>query len=219
MKIHRAGIIPILTLLTGVGGILLLLNLLFPLQTPVHYFLYLAGFIFMIFVLRFFRFPARRAPEDPRHVYSGADGRVVAIEKVFVEEYFGEERLQISVFMSITNVHINWYPVGGEVVYRKHHQGRHLVAFNPKSSMLNEHTTLVLRDAAGHEVMLRQIAGAVARRILCRAEEGRVVKQGDVLGMIRFGSRVDLLLPADAEVKVSLGQQVRACHTVMAALG
>jgi phosphatidylserine decarboxylase len=219
MKIHPAGIIPILILLFGVCGILLLLNLLFPVQTPVHLLLYLAAIIFMAFVLRFFRFPDRQAIEKTGHVYSGADGKVVAIEKVFVEEYFGRECLQLSVFMSVTNVHVNWYPVGGKVVYRKHHQGKHLVAFNPKSSMLNEHTTLVLRDTEGREIMLRQIAGAVARRILCRAEEGKMVRQGEVLGMIRFGSRVDLLLPPDADVKVSLGQQVRACQTIMAVLG
>jgi len=219
MKIHVAGIIPILTLLAGVLIILFLLNWFFPQQTFVHYLLYTAGIIFMFFVIRFFRFPQRNPEHIENAVLSGADGKVVAIEKVHVDEYFDAECIQISVFMSITNVHINWSPCGGKISYKKHHPGKHLVAFNPKSSLVNEHTTMVIRDEKGREVMMRQIAGAVARRIIHKFDEGRVLDRGEMIGMIKFGSRIDLLLPPDADVQVKIGDKVRGSQTLMALLG
>ena len=218
MKIHTAGIIPILILLAGVLIIMFLLNRVFPEQTAVHYILYAVGLIFIFFVVRFFRFPDRKLIRDSDAVYSGADGKVVAIEKVHVDEYFNDERIQISVFMSIFNVHINWSPFGGKLVYRKHHHGKHLVAFSPKSSLINEHTSLVIQDEKGREVMMRQIAGAVARRIICKPEEGQDTGQGEMIGMIKFGSRIDLLLPVDAEVKVKLGDKTKGAQTLMATL-
>jgi phosphatidylserine decarboxylase len=172
----------------------------------------------MFFVIRFFRFPQRSSKQDEDAVYSGADGKVVAIEKVFADEYFKSERIQISVFMSVTDVHINWIPIGGEVIYTKHHPGKHLVAFNPKSSLINEHTSIVVKDKKGREVMMRQIAGAVARRIICKAVTGQKVIQGEMIGMIRFGSRIDLLLPVDTEVKVKIGDKTRGTQTLMARL-
>lgn len=218
MKIHKAGIIPILLLLSGVVIILIALNLILPGQTIVHYFLYVIAAIFMFMVVRFFRFPARSSEKLPNAVYSGADGKVVAIEKVHVDEYFDKEMIQVSVFMSVLNVHINWSPIGGTVVYRKHHQGKHMVAFNPKSSLINEHTSIVFRDEKGREVMMRQIAGALARRIVCYPEEGSQYGQGEHIGLIKFGSRVDLLLPPDADVKVKIGDITKGTQTLIASL-
>jgi phosphatidylserine decarboxylase len=120
--------------------------------------------------------------------------------------------------MSVTNVHINWIPVGGKVSYVKHHPGRHLVAFNPKSSLINEHTSIVVKDKKGREVMMRQIAGAVARRIICKPKKGQELKQGEMIGMIKFGSRIDLLLPPEAELKVKIGDKTRGARTLMARL-
>ncbi|MEN8225337.1 MAG: phosphatidylserine decarboxylase family protein [Bacteroidota bacterium] len=218
MKIHKAGIIPILILLIAVLLILSVVNILLPEQSFLHYTLYLTGFIFMFFVIRFFRFPDRKLEIDQNAVYSGADGKVVAIEKVVENEYFKDERIQVSVFMSVLNVHVNWSPVGGKVVYKKHHHGKHIVAFNPKSSLINEHTSIVFKDSKGRELMMRQIAGALARRIVCEPEEGSLIAQGEAMGMIKFGSRVDLILPADAEVKVKLGDRTAGKQTLIAEL-
>jgi len=218
MKIHIAGIVPILVLFTGVVLVLWSLNYFFPEQTFIHYILYTAGLIFIFLVVRFFRFPQRKSDSVADAVYSGADGKVVAIEKVHVEEYFNSERIQISVFMSVMNVHINWSPFAGRIVYRRHHPGKHMVAFNPKSSLINEHTSFVVQDEDGREVMMRQIAGAVARRIICTPREGQDIGQGEVIGMIKFGSRVDLLLPADAEVMVNIGDITKGTQTLMARL-
>lgn len=218
MKIHKAGIIPILLVLAGVMTILITLNLFLPVQTALHYILYFIAALFMFMVVRFFRFPERSAAKLPDAVYSGADGKVVAIEKVHVEEYFGKEMIQVSVFMSVLNVHINWSPIGGTVVYRKHHQGKHMVAFNPKSSLINEHTSVVFRDANNREVMMRQIAGALARRIVCYPREESQYGQGEHIGLIKFGSRVDLLLPTDADVKVKIGDITKGTQTLIASL-
>ncbi len=218
MKIHTAGIGPILILLSGVLLILFIFNWIFPVQGVVHYVLYVLGFVFMFLVVRFFRFPSRTSPLDKDAVYSVADGKVVAIEKVHVDEYFNDERIQVSVFMSVLNVHVNWSPFEGEVKYREHHQGKHMVAFNPKSSLVNEHSTLVVRDSKGREVMFRQIAGAVARRIICKPKKGGSLKLGEVMGMIKFGSRIDLLLPLDADVKVNRGDKTIGSQTLIARL-
>lgn len=218
MKIHTAGIIPIIVLLSGVLIIILVLNLLLPQQTVVHYLLYFIGLIFMFLVVRFFRFPGRRSVIDQDAVYSGADGKIVAIEKVHVDEYFNDERIQVSVFMSVLNVHVNWSPIGGKLVYKKHHHGRHIVAFNPKSSLINEHTSIVFRDIKGREIMMRQIAGALARRIVFYPEKGNLIGQGEAVGMIKFGSRVDLLFPLDADVKVKIGDLTIGTQTLIAKL-
>lgn len=218
MRIHLAGILPITVLLCGVLIILFLLNWVFPQQTFIHYILYASGLIFMFFVVRFFRLPFRTCPKDPDTVYSGADGKVVAIEKVHVNEYFNEMRWQVSVFMSIYNVHINWSPIGGDILYKNHHPGKHMVAFNPKSSLVNEHTSMVVMDQKGRKVMMRQIAGAVARRIIHKFEKGKELLPGEMIGMIKFGSRIDLILPADAEIKVKIGDRVRGTQTPVAYL-
>lgn len=218
MKLHIAGIGPISILGAGVFIILYVLNRYFPEQTFIHYILYAAALVFMFLVVRFFRFPKRQASQDENTVYSGADGKVVAIENVHVDEHFNSERIQVSVFMSVFNVHINWSPIAGKMIYRRHHPGKHLVAFNPKSSLINEHTSMVIKDEQGREVMMRQIAGAVARRIILKPKEGHEVGKGEMIGMIKFGSRIDLILPPDAEVMVKMGERTKGAQTLIARL-
>ncbi|MDE7149229.1 MAG: phosphatidylserine decarboxylase family protein [Bacteroidales bacterium] len=170
-------------------------------------------------IVCFFRMPKR---EYPSHTDSGvvspADGVVVDIAKVKDPEYFDDERIRISVFMSPANVHVNRYPIGGEIVYRKYHPGRYLVAWHPKSSTLNERNTVVLRTACGAEILVRQIAGAVARRIVSYAEVGERVLRGQELGFIKFGSRVDIFLPLTAEIKVEMEERVRSGISLLAEL-
>ncbi len=163
----------------------------------------------------FFRVPFREVTRDGSSVLSPADGRVVVIEEVHEPEYFNAPRRQVSIFMSPLNVHVNWYPIGGEVLYARHHPGRYLVAWHPKSSMENERSTLVVRGAR-FDVLVRQIAGAVARRIRTYGRPGEDAIQGAEMGFIKFGSRLDVLLPLDAEVTVRLGQRVQGITTVIA---
>jgi phosphatidylserine decarboxylase len=176
---------------------------------------FMASLLLLIFILRFFRDPKRKAPEEG-FVYAPADGKVVVTEKTTETEYFKDERIQVSIFMSVWNVHINWYPVPGQVSYYKYHPGKYLIARHPKSSVLNERNTSVIRTGSGLEVLTRQIAGIVARRIISYAEPGEKVKLGDEMGFIRFGSRVDIFLPPDAEILVKPGQKVRGLKTPVA---
>ena len=151
-------------------------------------------------------------------VLSPADGIVAANEEVLEDEYFHEKRRQLSIFMSIYDVHINFFPFDGEVTYYKYHPGKFLLAFNPKSSTDNEHNTIILKDTKGREILVRQIAGFVARRIVCALEPGDQAVVGEELGMIRFGSRVDVFLPLDAEIKVKIGDKTTGKETVLATL-
>lgn len=176
-----------------------------------------ALFIFYLCIVSFFREPRRPHLLDSDLVYAPADGRVVVVEPVREKEYFGDERIQVSVFMSVTNVHVNWYPVGGEVVYTKYHPGKFLVAWHPKSSEENERMTTVV-DTGSHRILFRQIAGMVARRIVTYAKIGRHMEQNTKLGFIKFGSRVDIFLPPDSEVLVSIGQLVTGSQTPIARL-
>lgn len=163
------------------------------------------GVIYMLTV-NFFRSPHRIFEGDPKNaVVASADGKVVALEEVFEDEYLKCRCIQLSVFMSIFNVHANWFPVDGEVVYTKHHSGRFMGAYLPKSSTENERSTVVIRTPSGHDVLVRQIAGAVARRIVTYAEPGTEACIEDHLGFIKFGSRVDIFLPLDTEIFVKLG--------------
>ncbi len=173
--------------------------------------------LFLLF-LQFFRNPKRQIPQqDDNLVYVPADGRVVVIEEAEETEYFNDKRIQISIFMSPLNVHVNRTPFGGEVKYYKYHPGKYLVAWHPKSSTENERSTVVV-DNGQQEVLLRQIAGAAARRIRTYVEAGQRLAQGEEFGFITFGSRVDVLLPLDAEVKVSIGDTVRGNRDVLAVL-
>jgi phosphatidylserine decarboxylase len=172
--------------------------------------------ILLILVLQFFRNPNRGFVIDDSRLMAPVDGKVVVIEEVFEKEYYNEKRLQISVFMSPLNVHVTRYPVGGEVVYSKYHPGKYLVAWHPKSSEENERTTVVVRSSEFGDIMHRQIAGAMARRIINYAEVGHTVDQSSDSGFIKFGSRVDVFLPLDAKVAVALNQKVKGGLTELA---
>ena len=177
-------------------------------------------FVFWLFIISFFRSPRRVRIHDDDLVFSPCDGRVVVTEIVKEGEYFdGEEKMQVSIFMSVTNVHINWYPVGGLVKYFKYHPGRFLVAWHPKSSTDNERTTTVVETKSGVEVLFRQIAGAVARRIVSYVKVGDKVDQNSIFGFIKFGSRIDILLPKDAKLLVEIGDKVVGTQTPIARIG
>jgi len=169
-----------------------------------------------IFLLFFFRLPVRSLEPDPGLIYAPADGKVVVIEETMENEYFKDMRLQISIFMSPFNMHSNRYPVAGRVKYVCYHQGQNMVAWHPKSSELNERSTVIIEIEDGTEIMIRQIAGAVARRIVTYAKENQTVLQGDELGFIKFGSRVDVFLPIGTEVEIPILQQVKANKSIIA---
>jgi phosphatidylserine decarboxylase len=171
-----------------------------------------------ILILQFFRNPKRNTQPDDAHVISPVDGKVVVIEEVQEPEYFKDKRLQVSVFMSPINVHVTRYPIGGKVLFSKYHPGKYLVAWHPKSSELNERTTVVVENPKFGKVLYRQIAGALARRIVNYAEKDQNVIQGSDAGFIKFGSRVDLFLPLDTKLDVKLNQKVRGGETVIAKL-
>ncbi len=175
--------------------------------------------LFWFFIVSFFREPRRVKIHDGDLVFSPCDGRVVVTEVVQDDEYFQGKRLQVSIFMSVTNVHINWFPVGGIVRYFKYHPGRFLVAWHPKSSSENERTTTVVETDKGVEVMFRQIAGVVARRIVSYMTVGEHVVQNDKCGFIKFGSRIDILLPTDAKLLVEIGDRVVGTQTPIARIG
>ena len=172
--------------------------------------------IVLFLILQFFRNPKRDFKLNTNQVLSAVDGKVVVIEEVFEKEYFKDKRLQISVFMSPLNVHVTRYPVSGSIVYNKYHPGKFLVAWHPKSSEENERTTVVVKSLEFGEIMHRQIAGAVAKRIVNYAEEGQEVFQTSDSGFIKFGSRVDIFLPLGTKINVKLDQKVKGGITVLA---
>lgn len=169
-----------------------------------------------IFILFFFRLPARKIKPDLGLVYSPADGKVVVIEETEEKEYFGDIRLQISIFMSPINMHSNRYPVSGRIKYVGYQPGKNIVAWHPKSSECNERSSIVIETKDGSEILVRQIAGTIARRIVTYATKDQEVRQGDELGFIKFGSRVDIFLPLGAEIEVPILQHVRANKSVIA---
>jgi phosphatidylserine decarboxylase len=173
---------------------------------------------FYVFMLRFFRVPKRVMPLDPEKVFSPCDGKIVVIEEVDEPEFLKTKCIQVSVFMSVWNVHINWFPISGNVVFQKYHPGKFLLAWEPKSSTENERTTVVVERNDGVKVLFRQIAGFLARRIVCYAKGGDIAAQNSQMGFIKFGSRVDLFLPLDSEIKVELNQKVTGTQTVLAAI-
>ena len=172
----------------------------------------------LILILQFFRNPKRVTEKNDQHIVSPVDGKVVVIEKVYEKEYFKDERLQVSIFMSPLNVHVTRYALGGEITFSKYHPGKYLVAWHPKSSELNERTTVVVKNPVFGEVLYRQIAGALARRIVNYATVGDQVEQGTDAGFIKFGSRVDVFLPVDTPIDVVLNQTVRGGEDVIAHL-
>lgn len=172
--------------------------------------------VFFILILQFFRNPKRITQLNDKQVVSPVDGKVVVIEEVLETEYFNEKRLQVSIFMSPLNVHVTRYPIGGKVAYSKYHPGKYLVAWHPKSSTENERTTVVVDNKTYGKVLFRQIAGALAKRIVNYAKEDTVVSQGTDQGFIKFGSRVDLYLPLNTTIKVELNQKVKGCESIIA---
>ena len=172
--------------------------------------------VFLILILQFFRNPKRHTVNNDNHVLSPVDGKVVVIEEVYEGEYFKDKRLQVSVFMSPLNVHVTRYPVNGKILFSKYHPGKYLVAWHPKASEENERTTVVVENQTYGKVLYRQIAGALAKRIVNYAKEDQNVVQGNDSGFIKFGSRVDLFLPLDTNIKVTLNQKVLGGESIIA---
>ena len=190
-------------------------------HTRIHI-VWLSGFfsiislILFVLIVYFFRFPSRSVKANPNEVVAPVDGKVVVIEEVLEPEFFRDKRLQISIFMSPLNVHATRYPVSGKVIYSKYYKGKHLVAWHPKSSELNERTSIVVDNPVIGPVMFRQIAGAIARRIENYSKVGDEVKQGADAGFIKFGSRVDIFLPVNTNPEVVIGDKTRGGETIIA---
>ncbi len=200
-----------------VGALSVFLFLKFIPWPAVSYLLSIIPLFVMGFVMFFFRVPQRNRVEGEKVVTSVADGRVVVIEKVYEPEHLKCECMQVSVYMDFFNVHVNFWPIDGEVTYYKYHPGKYLLAYLPKASELNEHTSVGIKGEHG-EVFFKQLAGTFARRIVCYAKPGSHELKGDQCGIIKFGSRIDMYLPLDADIKVKLGDFVRASESVIAEL-
>lgn len=216
MKFHKEGRA---TLIVAIVFALLLVSTIriaFPINIFLQTLALLVALFVLVTVLQFFRKPNRNMHNDRNALIAPCDGKIVVIEDVYDEEYFKSHVKQISIFMSPLNVHINWFPMNGNVVYSKYHKGKYLVAWDPKSSTDNERHSVVIRNDIFGEVLVKQIAGALARRIVNYAQVGSTVKQGDELGFIKFGSRVDLLIPLNASIEVSLEQISIGGQTVIA---
>ncbi|MBQ2047161.1 MAG: phosphatidylserine decarboxylase family protein [Muribaculaceae bacterium] len=218
VKIHHEGTNIILVLLV----ILLIINIpLWLYTTPIALPITITSIsaVLWLLVVNFFRSPRRKFVGNRENVVvASADGKVVALERTFEDEYLHREVIQLSVFMSIFNVHANWFPVDGEVVYSKHHSGRFMAAWLPKSSTENERSTVVIRTKDGKEILMRQVAGAMARRIVTYAQPGVEASIEDHMGFIKFGSRIDLYLPLDTEIKVKIGDVTTGGVTEVARL-
>jgi phosphatidylserine decarboxylase len=214
MRFHKEGYrIIAQSLIINAGLLAMVLLLPFPI-----YLKYILAIVFLSLIawtFFFFRVPNREVNTGD-HILSSADGEIVTIEEIYEPEYFKEKRLQISVFMSGLNVHVNWYPFSGSVKYTNYHEGKYLLARHPKSSEKNERSSIVLEKEEGKDVLIRQVAGIMARRIVYYGNPGDKVKQGEELGIIRFGSRVDFFLPVGTVPNVKIGQNVRAQRTVLA---
>jgi phosphatidylserine decarboxylase len=216
--LHREGKATIFITLVSLFILNAAVTWLFPEAMLVQKLLLALSVIFLIIILQFFRNPSIKPTLGDNLVVSPADGKVVVIEEVQADEFFPDKRLQVSVFMSPFNVHVNRNPVSGIVRYFKYHPGKYLVAWHPKSSTENERTCVVIETPSKKQVLFKQIAGALAKRIVWYVKEGQQVNQAAEMGFIKFGSRVDLLLPLDAKVKVQLNQKVKGGETVLAEL-
>jgi phosphatidylserine decarboxylase len=216
MTIHKEGykIIALCTILFGIINILAfyLISYEMPLLIWIIFALTLG---FLLFIISFFRIPKRSLTVGENVIVSPADGKIVAIEEVQADEYFMDRRIQVSIFMSPLNVHQNRNPISGEVAYSKYHKGKYLVAWHPKSSTENERHSVVYRKE-GKEVLVKQIAGAVAKRIINYLQVGQKCEQSAEMGFIRFGSRVDLLLPLDVKINIKIGDKPKGGVTVIA---
>ena len=213
-RLHKEGYRIILWSILLLVGFSLAVDALSPYKW-LSYLLIFSASVLVVLVIWFFRFPSRTHESAPNEVVAPVDGRVVVVEEVFEPEYFKDTRLQISIFMSPFNVHSTRYPIDGTVVYSRYYKGKHLVAYHPKSSELNERTTVVIDNPLVGPVMYRQVAGIIARRIVNYAKPGMKVRKGEDAGFIKFGSRVDLFLPVDTDVYVVIGDATRGGETIL----
>ncbi len=214
MKIHREGYATIAIVLIFLSLINSLAYYFNPISI-INIIISVLSFVFFYLILHFFRNPERDITINDRHILAPSDGKLVVIENVFEDEYLKEECTQLSIFMSPLNVHKQWYPTNGKVIYSQYHPGKYLVAWNPKSSTENERTSIVIQSN-NHRILYRQIAGAVARRICNYAKQDDVVDQSLEAGFIKFGSRIDVLIPKSAEIKVKLDDTIVGGKTILA---
>jgi len=219
MRIHKEGR---LIIVVSAIALLIINGMLFHFtkKSPLPYAVGITSLFLFLIVLNFFRNPKRifPTPDDSNIVVAPADGTIVVIEEVMETEYFHEKRMQVSIFMSVFNAHINWIPINGKVIHASHHPGRFMAAYLPKSSSDNEHSRIIIETGSGEKILVKQIAGAVARRIVTYPEAGDTCNINQQLGFIKFGSRVDLLLPLQAEIVAEMDQSVRGNQTVIARL-
>ncbi len=216
MHIHKEGSTTIAWTVIIFGVINLLSFYFLSFDMPIlSWIIFIITFVLLFFIISFFRIPKRELTINEKSIVAPADGTVVVIEEVQADEYFTDRRIQVSIFMSPLNVHVNRNPISGEVAYSKYHKGKYLVAWHPKSSTENERHSIVY-STRGKEILVKQIAGAVAKRIVNYLKAGQVVKQGDEMGFIKFGSRVDLLLPLGTRILTKIGDKPKGGVTVIA---
>ena len=218
MTIHKEGYTSIALCILFIFVLNAVIQFYFPQAYAIKWVIYILSFMLFVIILQFFRSPSISINTDEKQVLCPADGKVVVIEETVETEFLKDKRIQLSVFMSPINVHINRNPVSGIVKYFKYNPGKYLVAWHPKSSTENERTTIVIENSEGVAVLFRQIAGALARRIVWYVKEGDKVEQGQQFGFIKFGSRVDVFLPLGSVIKVGLGEVVKGGRTVLAEL-
>lgn len=216
MVIHREGYKILINLFILLSLIIIAIFYFFPNSYNLQNISVIISIVCYLMILQFFRSPRRVTVVNDNHIIAPADGKVVVIEEVEETEYFNDKRKQISIFMSPVNVHINRNPISGIVTYFKYHSGKYKVAWHPKSSTENERTTIVVEGHNNHSILIRQIAGALAKRIVWYLQAGEEVKQGEELGFIKFGSRVDVFLPLDVKVNVVIGQKTKGGKTIIA---
>ncbi len=215
MRFHKEGYASLFLVLVFSVIIIFIAHYFFPNFKIAHWFAYLVSSILTITIVQFFRNPIRKYTLGENLIICPADGKVVVIEETNEGEYFKDKRLQVSIFMSPTNVHINRFPISGIISFFKYHPGKFLVAYDPKSSTDNERTTIVVKHKNGTEILFRQIAGALARRIVWYCKGGEIAEQCEQMGFIKFGSRVDLFLPIGTKLNIKLGDMVRGSQTVL----
>ena len=218
MTIHREGHTILFVLLVVLFALNWGLFYFFPQSAVIQNSAILVSVIFYLLILQFFRNPIFQITHNTKHVLAPADGKVVVIEETVETEYLKDKRKQVSIFMSPVNVHVNRMPVGGKISFFKYHPGKYLVAWHPKSSTENERTTVAVKMSDGVEILFRQIAGALARRIKFYIQEGQTLEQGQEFGFIKFGSRVDIFLPLDAKITVKIGEVTKGGRTIIAEL-
>ena len=218
MTIHREGRTLLFVLLVALVALNWAIAYFFPSSVLLQNGFIVLSIVFYLLILQFFRIPIFTVEKNDKHIIAPADGKVVVIEETEETEYLKGRRQQISIFMSPINVHVNRMPVGGVISFFKYHPGKYLVAWHPKSSTENERTTVVVKTPKGIEILFRQIAGALARRIKWYVKEGQQLNQGDEFGFIKFGSRVDIFLPLDAKINVKIGDITKGGKTVIAEL-